>query len=121
MEKIINGDDYPWADHWVGTAPYSRPIGGKCVKKDKYCDHTRQELKTTGQSGGKAILKFVKAKLKANRELPELPEEQLMRRGRKSLVHLEAKTESDRLREKVKRVIGHYSSLKGTIKEMCSE
>ena len=75
-------------------------------------------------------MKFVKAKLKANRELPELPglpglpelpEEQLMRRGRKSLVHLEAKTESDRLREKVKRVIGHYSSLKGTIKEMCSE
>ena len=90
-------------------------MGGKCVKKDKYCDHTRQELKTTGQSGGKAILKFVKAKLENKQE------EQLMRRGRKSLVHLEAKKESDRLREKVKRVIGHYSSLKGTIKEMCSE
>ena len=107
MEKIINGDDYPWADHWVGTAPYSRPIGGKCVKKDKYCDHTRQELKTTGQSGGKAILKFVKAKLEANREEHKWD--------------IMKASEANRLRKKVKKVIGHYSSLKGTIKELCPE
>ena len=52
-------------------------------------------------------MKFVKAKLEANREEHKWD--------------IMKASEANRLRKKVKKVIGHYSSLKGTIKEMCSE